>query len=188
MKSIIDICNVNTSNSLHSLYEASLLDNVISEASLLDIENTLSLDNPFTAKLWNDLCVNPNKNNNGEKALKTIEAIITSEGKVYVKKPNKWGQIAPSGRKPLIQMSYSKSIQGNDVKKIIDAIVVYDNKHKRLIYVSQYKPFINKTLEQVCFDRLLFDKPNNLTSDVYEVPEVLLPFVQKIFEFTDTLK
>lgn len=106
MKSIID------------LYETSLLDNAISEASLLDIENTLSLNNPFTERLWNDLCVNPNKNDNGKKALKTIEDIITSEGKVYVKKPNKWGQIAPSGRKPLIQMSYSRLIQGNDVKKL----------------------------------------------------------------------
>lgn len=176
MKSIIDI------------YETSLLDNAISEASLLDIENTLSLNNPFTERLWNDLCVNPNKNDNGKKALKTIEDIITSEGKVYVKKPNKWGQIAPSGRKPLIQMSYSRLIQGNDIKKLMDAIVVYDNKRKRLIYVSQFKPFINKTLEQVLFDHLLFDKPNNLTSEVYEVPEVLLPFVQKIFEFTDTLR
>ena len=47
MKNIIDICNVNISNSLHSLYEASILDNAISEASLLDIDGTFEEGNNF---------------------------------------------------------------------------------------------------------------------------------------------
>ena len=43
MKSLKDICNVNIPNSLHSLLEASILgDNAISEASLLDIEDTIN--------------------------------------------------------------------------------------------------------------------------------------------------
>ena len=43
MKSLKDICNVNIPNSLHSLLEASILgDNAISEASLLDIDDTIN--------------------------------------------------------------------------------------------------------------------------------------------------
>ena len=40
MKDLRDICNINITNSLHSLLEASILDNAISEASLLDIDGT----------------------------------------------------------------------------------------------------------------------------------------------------
>lgn len=60
MKDLKDIlCNVNITNSLHSLIEASILDNAISEASLLDIDGTFeegdNLEKEFkeAEKVWN---------------------------------------------------------------------------------------------------------------------------------------
>ena len=47
MKDLKNISNVNNPNSLHSLLEASILDNAISEASLLDIDGTMEEGDKF---------------------------------------------------------------------------------------------------------------------------------------------
>lgn len=153
----------------------------IYEGLLKGQEETLKYD--LTEMLWDILCVNPN-NENCKKGYELIEDILKKDGKISTKKPNKWGHIIPSGPKSLIQLEYSRELISN--KRYPSSINIYDGKTKVYINLSPYDSFVEKHNFYLKGNPWYkFTQINRFL--VYEVPDSLQPFINKISEFIKTL-
>ena len=150
------------------------------EGLLQGQETTLSHD--ITDLLWDLLCVNPNTKN-CKKGYEMIEAFLKKDGVLTTRKENKWGAIKPAGPKSLIQLHYSKELISG--KTWPESIKIYDGKTKKVISLTPFSP-INKEYLYDKNDRwYIFSRAYEVP--VYEVPDSLQPFINKISEFIKTI-